>query len=1792
MGKSASQKMYVVDYRMSIHFGLGHTLDAIKEIRVNDKVAWSGRSTIQEIISINQPELFGGKQKEGGLVGSVLHLPGLADQVIPDWMAERFGLTSATMPGCRGYTSLFFYGIQQGYGTEGGGRGFLWSTNQPIVAQSISITGERAPPVLDPARRMIGEDANPAYMIYEALIDDDVGMGKDPATLDTQSYIDAGETLFAEEFGLSIFWAKQTLIETMVAEICDHIQATQFLSPQTGLWTLKLIRNDYDVSELPEINPSNAALSNFRRSAWGELANDIQVSYTDPENEESASVSAMDLSSIAAQGRVPGSRDYYGVRKRGLAMTLAERDVRTASTPLINLDAELDRRAWAIVPGQCFRVNWPKYGVENVIVRAMGVNTGKPGDSKIKLSLVQDVFSLSRGGINVAPDTGWVSPGEDPAPMDATEIITLPAYFTASGDLQTQSVTLVYPEVLAAVLGYKAGYDTTLFELLSYDYTSTGELTYVGQGSRSVTERAVLNAALPAQAESIFSGGIVARPERGPKIGGFVFLGVGEDESMEVAQVIGRDIEDNTWTIARGVLDTVPRAWPIGTPMWFVNAGLRIVDEESPRAVGEEVDYKLLSRTSRGVLSPASAPPVTETMNARPHMPLRPANVAINGTGYGPIVAGATAEFVITWATRNRQLEDGQVVRWTAPSVAPEYTQGTVVRVYDQTGVKVYEQPGLWTQEQHTLQKTWFDRYVSITVEIISNRQDLDLDSLQGHRIQITGFANNPAAPLPPGAIDTGLPPSPDAGPDVTYWSASGFIFDAASGAQTPAILISGKRDRPNAIGLTARYNKVGSTDLFVSKETALNDDPIQIPIMEIAATTNYHVEIAYRSDNNLLSQWTSLGDILTGVLISGSSQGLGHKTAEEVFGDIDDLNTSVDELFAIYGDTASAEASAAAAAAAASVATTAAANAEIAADAAADSLTAADAAADLAATRAGDAATSAAAAAGSASAASASQTAAGNSASAANVSKVAAEAARDAAAGSASAANTSANTAAASATTAGTAASTATTQAGIATTQAATATTQAGNAATSATSASGSASTATSQATLAATANNSATVTAANLMPSDFNALGKFWIFSPAGNPATAISRADAEFTGTPKVWVSPATFAELDARGVVVPIPGRTYRIEVQFKAAAANTTGNALTTANLTVTQLDATYAYLGDTGTAPSGYLNLWQGAAGVPTVLTTARVEWTAPSTPAAFIRPRLYFNYNGGSGSSGNQAVTVYYYKVSDITEIAASAGSASAAATSASAASASQTAAGLSATSATASANTASTQAGNATTSASSASSSAAAASSSAAAAQASAILSASVGYASLNRNPTFADYLTTPGIPGAWSDWDSGAIGTRQAGEVAGYAYDVDRTTTANQGIQQGGIYSAVGWYVIEADFWLQSATTQGAGVLFWGAAEATAKIDFSGDKDINETTGVRTPGVYRFRKLVQCVTAEAKTLYAITNWSGIGTATAKRIRWYRCSVRAASNAEIAGQRADVVSATNSATIITNAATAASATSAVATRATTLEALTRQGAPNLVKNSDFSNGLTSWTASGTAGTWTPYLHPTVGYIVNPPAVIGAARYQDVAVSAGQTYALSAEGDGGANGHAYVQWLDAPKTTQTGVSGNLTATAWNPRAVVVSTAPASTAWARVWIVTDTATAHNWGRFQFQQGSSATAWRSDGIMYDTVARVTVSEAAISTINGRVAAYWQVAVDAGSGSSYIRAAADGISGAVTMAADNIALYNRAGNALVPAFAVTGGNAYVNGILYVGALSKIAIDGVNNRIVIYD
>lgn len=745
-------KVEIHEYTMGLHMGIcaygdGITLVAAK---YNGKEIWRGGLVDQDTVAVNRADLFGDVKKEGGVKGLLWWLPGKATQVMPQSLAARLGLTSETCPGFRGFASVFLTGVADVWEGAYQGlvsalnnqpsafkRGFYLAANNPYL-RAFSFRVRRAPVGLNPAIALIQVDndslgnaqyaANPAHIIYECLTNQDWGMGESEGVIDKASFEAAAQLFHGEKLGMSLVWTRQSEIQKFIGEVCNHVQAAVFVKPSTGKHTIKPLRGDYDVDLLPVVDPSNADLSNFARKAWGELANEIVVTMTNAETGKTETLAVQDLAAIAAEGGiVTSSRNYYGFTSRAAAQYVAERDLAASVNPIATCQAQVTRQFWDSVSSDVVVLSWPEYDIERIVFRVSEVQKDA---NVVTLDLYEDIFGLDLASYLESDDTSWVNPSQPPTPASFYQIGTAPAFMAAAALKLNDPSELEYPEALAAVTVGADSDDDVNYDLVTYVTDVNGTTKRASIGTRPFFGTFAMTTPLVAEAQSQLTtlpglrGGV-------PSAGDFILIGTGNDEYTEICTVQNADALG--YLLNRGMLDTVPKPWPVGTRCFIIPADAIVVDP-TVRSVFESTSYWLLTRTTAGALPLESAPQLNISISPRPYRPNRPANVKINGIGFGAVNATSASQLQVTWSNRNRILESTQALKWNEADVGGEAGQTTRIDVRTPAGVLISSYAGL-TGNSFAIPLGDLGANVNSTISVAAERDGYR--SLQAHTLAV-----------------------------------------------------------------------------------------------------------------------------------------------------------------------------------------------------------------------------------------------------------------------------------------------------------------------------------------------------------------------------------------------------------------------------------------------------------------------------------------------------------------------------------------------------------------------------------------------------------------------------------------------------------------------------------------------------------------------------------------------------------------------------------------------------------------------------------------------------------------------------------------------------------------------------------------------------------------------------------------------------------------------------------------------------------------------------------------------
>lgn len=562
---------------------------------------------------------------------------------------------------------------------------------------------------------MMLPDANPANFLYELILNSEWGAGDDPSRINTESFQYLSELLFNERFGISFKWVRSAKNETIAKEVCDHIKAFIYQSPTDGKWTVTALRNDYDIDNLTVIDPSNCKIISGKRPLWGEVTNEIIVTYTDPATEEEATVSSLNTASLAIQsGYSSDSRNYYMVRNSRLAQALADRDVQEAGYPLWAGELEISPSI-EVFPGKVLRMmNYPRFDIEDMVVRVMSITGGVPGNRKIRIEVTEDIFSVDTTTYKPQQEPLLDEANYGPEKLDRQFVMAAPYPMLMLSGVSPDEVESNAPAQIMLPMGASDARDFNNIDIWSRVATSWNAVGTVDEYDSAQTIEALapeVESELPRATIDAIGGGMLFP-------GDFVLItkyfnikpnatSEGLDAVSEIIRLDSFNVSTQRWDVSRGMFDTIPMEWPVGSLVWRLpnSSG----DALNILAIPEtDYGFKFLPRAAGKTLPLLDAETVSYFVDPRAERPIRPANCQVmnGGVGFGFSEAVFTdlplpTEITVTWSNRNRLDEDALQPNWGAPSTSLEPGQTTTIRVFDVSGNMNAEYTGL-TGTSHT----------------------------------------------------------------------------------------------------------------------------------------------------------------------------------------------------------------------------------------------------------------------------------------------------------------------------------------------------------------------------------------------------------------------------------------------------------------------------------------------------------------------------------------------------------------------------------------------------------------------------------------------------------------------------------------------------------------------------------------------------------------------------------------------------------------------------------------------------------------------------------------------------------------------------------------------------------------------------------------------------------------------------------------------------------------------------------------------------------------------------------
>lgn len=649
MGGSSKSVTIGYRYYLGMQMVICHgPIDAITRIDVSERTVWTGSANSS--LTISASEIFGGDSREGGISGQVDVLLGASNQPKNDYLVSVLG---EDIPAFRGVVSAVLRQVYVGLNP------YLkpWA----FWARRVNVKTDGSQQWYS-SKAAIGQyDLNPAHIILECLTDLSWGLGYSPSIINYQSFTAAADKLYTENFGLSILWSKSSSIEEFIGDVLAHIDGQLYVDRSTGLFTLKLIRNDYDAESLQSFDESNVRkISQFKRTNPSELVNTVNVKYFDVETGKEASVTVQDASLIIKNGVSNSvSNSYFGISNADLAVKVASRDLKALSLPLATCTIYANRDAAKLNLGDAIKLSWSDYGFEDLIMRVSSVELGDLSDNAISVSLIEDVFTYADGIYASPTTTAWVKPQSQPLPSQFHRVDEV-TYYELATTLNTSELEAVEPTssflFLSAVRPSNDSINMQLMSFINSQWVDRGRVDFCPS---AVT---IAEVSKTQQTISIASGVDLDLV----RIGSYAYLG------NEIVRV--DSLSTSSITVGRGCLDTVPALHQAGTRIFFIDVFGG--SDEYEYVQGENASVKLRPVTPLGVLPVASAPTQSLQIQCRHYKPYAPGNFRINGVQYNQIPVGPIN---IQWSHRDRLLQTGGIIVSTTdgdigPEVGVSYT--------------------------------------------------------------------------------------------------------------------------------------------------------------------------------------------------------------------------------------------------------------------------------------------------------------------------------------------------------------------------------------------------------------------------------------------------------------------------------------------------------------------------------------------------------------------------------------------------------------------------------------------------------------------------------------------------------------------------------------------------------------------------------------------------------------------------------------------------------------------------------------------------------------------------------------------------------------------------------------------------------------------------------------------------------------------------------------------------------------------------------------------------------------
>lgn len=584
----------------------------------------------------------------------------------------------------------------------------------------------------------LGGDANGAFAVYDLLTNSRYGLGILPGRIDETAFRYAATLLKNEGLGVSMLFDSQQTGDQLIGEILRHIDGVLYVDLQTGLWTIKLARGDYDPTMIDELTVDDIEKVQYARASWEETSNQVTLSYIDRGSDfNTRTVKAEDNGNIAISGEVRTENvTFNGLSNGAAAALVASRCLKGFTYPLSKITITVNRKAWGYRIGGVFKLTWSPLGLVGEVFRIIRIGYGEVAAGKITIDAVEDIFGLNFTVYDPPPSSGWINPTGAPTAPAFQRLVEVP--------LQLAATSAIY---VMALVSRAEGTDHKylVYQPVASLDTKTNEVTSFAPIGLLLGKYLAATSAFDTTGLTLQVNGIDLNLLVNTDAGGVNFgtnLALIEDEliSWETSTLNS----DGTVTLAgilRGVMDTVPADHPSGALVVFVTDGSGLT-QDAPYGSDQTVQAKILPENNSGIFPLGSASYISTVTRSRTLRPYPPGNVCEQGSGYGVRFTTTIGDMIVTWSSRNRltQLAGVVMVPQDHGAIAGETGQIFKVVIVIAGSIVRTVNPATTPFTYAATDRVSDGGLGPVTLQISSNANTLDSYFSQNITFEMTGF--------------------------------------------------------------------------------------------------------------------------------------------------------------------------------------------------------------------------------------------------------------------------------------------------------------------------------------------------------------------------------------------------------------------------------------------------------------------------------------------------------------------------------------------------------------------------------------------------------------------------------------------------------------------------------------------------------------------------------------------------------------------------------------------------------------------------------------------------------------------------------------------------------------------------------------------------------------------------------------------------------------------------------------------------------------------------------------------